>query len=466
MAWFRRLKLWLVEWRHDPRVVWRRAQGPLYLTIEVSQWLPLLVVVVLLGWYIAAPSVAAALCLACITVLVAWSFYWALQVARGLRGQRDLRYAAMQVGDELEEQVSLQNRSSFPTLWVEVVDHTNMLGYQVSGVRGVGGTSNSSWRAHTICIQRGIFQLGPWELRSGDPLGIFLVRQVYTQRQEILVYPPLAALPPDLLPFRGKLGEHHPLRQPLQAETIDSMSVRDYLPGDPLHHIHWRTSARKEVPYVKVFQPQAASRVWVLPDLDPSALFGWGSDSSEETTVLLAASLAAQSLQDKLAVGVFAGGAPPIVALPQTGQVHLWSILDRLAPLHPQPGGSLTRTLGLFQPLMSQRDLLLIITTTLREEWVDSLRRMMRERGGVAVRVFLLDPVSFGGESSAESFLPMLVQAGMEGRVIRRGEIQPLVGAYGVLSRWEFVTFGTGRAVARQTPRRAASIFAGQRWSE
>jgi uncharacterized protein (DUF58 family) len=290
---------------------------------------------------------------------------------------------------------------------------------------------------------------------------------VYLQRQEILVYPPLAAIPPDLMPHRGAQGDHRPLRQPVQAETIDSMSVRAYQPSDPLRHIHWPTTARIGVPYVKVFEPQAASRVWLIPDMDPTSQWGEAEDSTEETSVLLCASLAAHLLQDKLAAGIFAGGDPPAaVVTPQRGALHLWRILEQLAPLHPRPGINLARSLEQIQPVLTQRDLLVLITAALREDWILSLRRVLRGRGGINARVLLLDPLSFGGTGSAYAFLPALAEVGLEGKVIQRGEIRPLTGAYGALRRWEFITLGTGRAVARRTPRRAAAIFAGQKAAE
>jgi len=37
--------------------------------------------------------------------------------------------------------------------------------------------------------------------------------------------------------------------------------------------------------------------------------------------------------------------------------------------------------------------------------------------------------------------------------VVRRGELRPVSGSYGELSRWEFKTLGTGRVYVRRAPR-------------
>jgi hypothetical protein len=46
-----------------------------------------------------------------------------------------------------------------------------------------------------------------------------------------------------------------------------------------------------------------------------------------------------------------------------------------------------------------------------------------------------------------------LMELGIAARVVQRGELHPMSTVYGALRRWEFMTLGTGRAVARQKPR-------------
>jgi uncharacterized protein (DUF58 family) len=460
-----RIRRWVARfqvWSCHPNIIWTDEQAELRTVIEIQNWLPLVILLILLVWYIASPSITVAFFLAGFAALFFFSLWWAVQMSRHLRGRRILQYAAMQVGDELEEKILLTNHSFLPALWVELLDRSDIPGYTVSSVRGVSGSSDVSWRVHAVCTLRGVFRLGPWDMHTGDPFGFFLVRLQNLHRQEILVYPPLAALPADLLPHRGSLGDHRPLRQPLQAVTVDSMSVREYIQGDPLHHIHWPTTARQDSPFVKVFQPEAASRVWVFPDLDPTTQLGSGADSTEETTILLSASLIAELLRAKLTVGLFAGGDPSVLLLPQRGELQLWSALEKLAPLHPQPGVNLARSIQQFRPLVSQRDLLIFITSSLNPDWIFAARNLLHRRGSAVARALILDPLSFGGKQSAEMFLPAVSDANIEARLIRQGEIKPLPGVYGELSRWDFITSGTGRAVARQAPRRAAMVFAGQ----
>ena len=200
---------------------WRFAGPERVVTLELRQRLPLLVWLVAFVWYLAAPSAVAAVTAFVLTAWLAIAWLWARTLARGVSAERRLHYAAVQVGDTLEEHLTLTNPTRLPVLWAEFMDRSDLPGYSVSSVHAADPWNQASWRAHAVCDRRGLFQLGPWELRMGDPLGLFLVRQVYLDRQELLVYPPLAPLPPQLRPHSSTMaGDHRRLRRAAQAETL------------------------------------------------------------------------------------------------------------------------------------------------------------------------------------------------------------------------------------------------------
>ena len=442
-------------------------QATMAATVSVRQWPPFAALLIILVWYLFAPSGVSATCVVALAGILAAAYIWARAMALGLEGKRTLHFTALQVGDELEEIITLTNHSRLPALWVEFVDRSHVPGYSVSSVRAADPLNTSEWRAHTTCTQRGVFTLGPWEMLTSDPLGIFSVRQVYTHTEEILVYPPLAILPAALLPHRHNVGDRRPLHQPLAAETINVVTTRPYLPGDPLHHIHWRTYARQGVPFVKTFEPEASSTIWLIPDLDSAVQLGEGQDSTTETTVVLLASLFAQLLQDHLAVGLFAWTDRECVVMPQRSQAHLWPLLRALAPLQPAAAHPLAETLNRARSLISGSDLLVVVTPSLDPQWPRALRHdgghrghSPRARRPANAEAILLDPASFGGDpvGQAESFVPFLADLGIPARVVRRGDIQPISAAYGELRRWEFITLGTGRVVVRKAPREATPL--------
>ncbi|HRO25635.1 MAG TPA: hypothetical protein PLR07_15215, partial [Promineifilum sp.] len=52
--------------------------------------------------------------------LIAIAFIWAWALARGLAAERRLLFGWVSVGDRMEEEFALFNRSALPALWVEI----------------------------------------------------------------------------------------------------------------------------------------------------------------------------------------------------------------------------------------------------------------------------------------------------------------------------------------------------------
>jgi uncharacterized protein (DUF58 family) len=431
--------------------LWRFTREDCEITIRVKQKLLPFLFVLSLVWYISTPTAVPVSIFVGFGGLLGLSFLWARTMAVHVSATRTLRHTAFQVGDELEEIITLQNKSLLPVLWAEFYDHSDIPDYRVTGVRGASASDTIRWRASTICSRRGVFKLGPWKLKLGDPFGIFVVHQIYTQCHEILIYPPLAEIPTHLLPHNAVSGDNRPLRQPLAAETINAFTTRPYQPGDPLRHIHWRTTARRNENYVKVFEPEALSNIWLIPDFDAEVHIGEGDESTVETMVILLAALCDLLLNKQLIVGLYAHTQAPHIVSPQRGKAHIWSLLRAIAPLQPAPHQDLTKTLAEVGSLASERDMFIVITPSLDTDWPRKIRFFQQH---TRLNVFLLDPLSFGGSGDARSFLPLLAELGISTSVVRRGDIRPIQASYGALRRWEFRTLSTGKAVLLQTPRR------------
>ena len=455
--------------------LWRMTRADCVTVIEVRQRLAFVSLAGLLVWIIILPNSLALTGLVLLGSLTLIGFWWARVLATRVTCQRELRYTAVQVGDELEESITLTNRSILPVIWAEFVDRSEFPGYSAGGVNIVERYAVNQWKTQMICSRRGVFMLGPWEIRMGDPFGLYQVRQIYHQQSEIVVHPPLATLPPHVLPHSKKVGDLRPLYQPLSAETISVTTTRPYVRGDPLRRVHWRTSARHNDLFVKVFEPEASASIWLVPDLDAAAHVGEGNASSLETMVILLASLASTLLNERLAVGLLADVDAAKAILPQYGTAHFWTILRALALLQPSRSHTLVDTLTLARSLISARDSMVVITPSLSPAWPQALKQLMGRAHSSSLEVILLDPVSFGGSGDApvgdapageapagdaQLFATLLAEQGVLANVIRRSEVRPISGAYGEVRRWEFKTLGTGRVVVRQTPRRAASFVA------
>ena len=456
------LQQWFKRVIKPPHPLWTYDFPDGQAVIEIRQPFLAWLLIGLLVLYLFFPKAMVVICLVTLLGICICSYIWVRTQVMHIQAQRKLLFAAVQVGDELEENIQIINSGILPMLWIAVEDNSNFPAYSIRSVRAVDPQSKTTWRYHLTCKQRGIFTLGPWQWTTSDPFGIFYLQRSYIHTQQMVVYPPLALLPDSLLPIGRQVGDLRPLNQPLAAETILATHTRPFQLGDPLRRVHWPTTARRGSPYIKIFDPEAASKVWLIPDLDakvhsnPSNEIDDWQDSSEENMILLLSALASQLLQDHRAVGLFAGSDPDRIVLPQRGPAHFWTILAALTPLHVTQSQSFAWTLQQAAPLISSQDLIIAVTPSLEIDWMISLARLTHVFGGNSAWSFLLDPQSFGMAGEAQLAQESALAMGIMARIIRRGDILMLSGGMGNVRRWEFKTLGTGKVVVRNAPRQVA----------
>ncbi len=165
--------------------------------------------------------------------------------------------------------------------------------------------------------------MGPTELISGDPFGLFPSQKTIPAVSSLMVYPLIVDVrvfpnPP------GLLSGGEALRLRTHQATSNAAGVREYVDGDPLNRIHWMSTARRDRLMVKEFELDPQSDVWIfvdaerevqsaLPDDPPSPASDvlWRSKeniqlppATEEFAVSAAASLSQYFLRKGRAVGL------------------------------------------------------------------------------------------------------------------------------------------------------------------
>ena len=340
---------------------------------------------------------------------------WARSLKRGLSINRDMSFGWKQVGDRLRERVLLENNSWIPSLWVHVDDHSDMRDYEISAVTEVKGWRYRNWHTQGVCNHRGLFTLGPVTLSAEDPFGIYEVQVDYTESVNMMVVPPVVALPEIEIASGGRVGEGRSSNKGLK-QTVSTIGVREYVPGDSLRWLHWPTIARTGELYVHLFENEPTSDWWVLVDMDEDVQEGEGQRSTEEHGVMLAASLVNRGLQQGKHVGMIAQGENLVWHNPDLGDAHLWSVLRSLATLRPgkQP---LEGILKRIKSDLGRNSSLIVITPSISHEWIGALESL--KRLGIIPTVLLLDPTSFGGEGGVEGLQSRLRRLEIAHHIIR-----------------------------------------------
>lgn len=171
-----------------------------------------------------------------------------------------------------------------------------------------GGESHQE----TFTIQterRGVIPVGPATTRRGDPLGLLSRDVAWTEVTEVLVRPPMVPL--------DSLGAG--LLRDLEGVSIDAISqsdlafhtLREYLPGDELRHVHWRSSAKvmgaagETQLLVRQYLDTRRSHATVVVD---DSVAAWADPEDFETAMSVAASLAVRAVLDDFRTSFVCGG--------------------------------------------------------------------------------------------------------------------------------------------------------------
>ncbi|MEW5989006.1 MAG: DUF58 domain-containing protein [Chloroflexota bacterium] len=382
------------------------------------------------------------------------AYLWARQMARGLSATRRLRFGWVSVGDRLEEEFELRNRSWLPALWVEIVDGSNVPGYQAAVVRGVGATSADHWRQAAVCQQRGHYHLGPWAIRTADPFSLFTVTYRYPISDEVIIYPPIHTRLPIRLPA-GQSGGRAQVRQRAWQATVNAATVRDYHPHDPMNWIHWPTSVRRATAdltqlYVRQFDLDVGGDLWLVLDMNEAEQVGEGPAGTEEQSVLLAAALAAEALRQNRAVGLAAYGEAPQLVAPATGQGQQWKLLRALALVQANGEMDLAVALRDLNQVARRGVSAVIVTPSGRADWLPALLPLAQR--GIQGHVILLDRRSFGGQGNSQGLAEAIRELGFPCQVIRQGEMGRPAAEMERRGYWEFRVLATGKVVTMKSP--------------
>ncbi len=374
-------------------------------------------------------------------MLIVISWIWAFFSIRGLRLKRIGRGFRQQLGDVFEEHFEISNAVPLFRLWLEIRDKSNLPGSSGSRVFSwIGAREVRTYSSYTLLTQRGEFNLGPTELYSGDPFGLFAFHQTLLGYNTVLVLPYFVKLasfpfPPGIL-SGGRIQQ---LKTP--EVTPHAAGVREYAPGDPLKRIHWPTTARRERFMVKEFDQDPQADVWILLDAEQSVHFSQPDEvvippadrfwlwknryqftlptDTFEYSVSVAASVANYFLRQGLAVGMISSGQISMALAAERGERQLTKILENLAFMRSE--GSLP-LLGLVEAEISHlpRGSIVVLITPSSHDTVALAADALMQRRMTPV-VVLVDGASFGGPSSVDYLALVLRQHRVPSSVVKKG---------------------------------------------
>src|SRR5271154_2931028 len=104
-----------------------------------------------------------------------------------------------------------------------------------------------------------------------------------------------------------RVGDH---KSPYRGFSVEFVQHREYVPGDDIKHIDWKSYGRSERYTIKQYEQETNFIAHVLVDASRSMLYGEGSRNKLEYAKLVAASLSYLIVhqRDMVSMGIFDRG--------------------------------------------------------------------------------------------------------------------------------------------------------------
>ena len=307
---------------------------------------------------------------AVLAMLVAACLAWVRLTAVRLRVSRVVSPAKVHMGEATKVEVTAINTGTTHTPVLHLSD-------PVAGTRGArlhlaplagGEKAQAAYRLPTD--RRGILQVGPLGIEIADPFGLAHRRATAAPLESVTIFPHVDAI---RVPSLG--GDEDPHGAAIQTNklgqtTDEFFALREYVRGDDMRRVHWKSTARSNELMVRQDETPWQDRTTVAIDVRPQR----GADPAIfERAVSAAASVVSAGFRQRHLVRlVSTAGFDSGVA---SGLGHSETILGYLAGVHPSAP---TSSAPLFDQLTrsAQGGLLVIVTSEWNDEQMSTLTRL------------------------------------------------------------------------------------------
>ncbi len=188
-----------------------------------------------------------------------------------------------------------------------------------------------------------------------------------------------------------RIGMH---RSPARGISSEFTAYRQYVPGDDVQHVDWKSYARSDRYYIKLYEAETNFVSNLLLDVSSSMTYGSGDITKLEYAKYLAASLAYLIIDqgDSAGVGVFDGELQNYIQ-PKSSMGVLVDISRELEQVEPKPRTDIGQVLSNFAHRMARRGVAVLFSDMLdnTDAFIKGINHL-RFRGHNVIVFHILDP--------------------------------------------------------------------------
>lgn len=215
---------------------------------------------------------------------------------------------------------------------------------------------------------RGIFQIGPINLRSQDVYALFYKEASVEDMSTLTVFPRVEDVK-DIY-VRAKSMKLYPGAMPVKQPGPGSefFLIRNYVPGDPFKNINWKAYARSGDLLVNEKEREAVSDIMIILDAREVSTYGTEADNSLMYGARAAATLTNFFLKRRDSVGLLIYGERLLSLKQGQGQKQFFEILTALAGARGEGNLPFKGVIDYAAPFMPKRSPVVIISSLESDE--------------------------------------------------------------------------------------------------
>ncbi len=367
--------------------------------IPFKSWLPLLILILVMGILLRMPW----LVVFSFSVLILFTIaqYWNRHALDNVSYERYFRYTRGFTGEPLEFSLSVENKKWLPINWLKTEDRwpyavgpkdkKELVSTHLPAAGNLVNLYSLRWRQKTrrqfpmVFQKRGMYELGPLTMESGDPFGLFRTTREEERSQYITVFPELIPLDFMAATTEDPFGERKAIRRVFE-DPIQPMGVREYMPEDEFRRIHWPATAKTGELQVKVLPPISSKVLMVCMNASTTSQPWLGTlPNTFEQLIKITASIAYQGVENGYQVGLISNGSVahsdhPFRLLPGRTPQHLASLLGTLAASTDYVTAPFELYLMQSMGKIPIGSALIIISACTTESMIDSIVRLRKYR--------------------------------------------------------------------------------------
>jgi uncharacterized protein (DUF58 family) len=332
-------------------------------------------------------------------VLIAIAAWWNSRALDDVEYMRKFKYRRGFPDETIEVEIEVENKKFLPVSWLRINDlwpeaiapveenalvhsHLPKIGLLIN-VFSLRWFEKISRKYLLRLRQRGVYNLGPANLNSGDIFGFYESTREKDSGDYLTVFPKTVPFKDIPFPTHDPFGDMRSQRRLYEDPNLP-MGVREYRPEDDFRRVHWPASARTGELQSKVYQPVTARVVVICLNVSTFSRYWEGTNRQMlEYAVGITTSLAIQGIEDGFQVGLVSNGSlaksdQSFRISPARSTRHLAAMLGALAAVTPLITAPFDRFLLKEVPRLPYAASLMLVTSVITPDLEETVLRLRK----------------------------------------------------------------------------------------